>query len=109
MGRPQHSLGNPWLFDGKLPDLNLGTANGASCDADLRQRLAQRLQACAFTHAVDGRFKGGYITRHYGRPGERVHAVQMEMCQSLYMRETPPFAYLPERALVWCSRCCVRC
>ena len=84
----------PWLFDGKLPDLNLGTASGASCDVSLRARLAESL---AFdtrnTHAVDGRFKGGYITRHYGRPHDGIHAVQLEMCQSLYMQEVSPFAY----------------
>ncbi len=84
----------PWLFDGKLPDLNLGTANGASCDASLRASLAEFL-ACDTknTHAIDGRFTGGYITRHYGRPNDGIHAVQMEMCQSLYMQEVPPFAY----------------
>ena len=88
----------PWLFDGKLPDLNLGTASGASCAADLRERLAQRMQVSAFSHATDGRFKGGYITRHYGNPEQHIHAVQMEMCQSLYMQEVPPFAYLPASA-----------
>ena len=84
----------PWLFDGKLPDLNLGTASGASCSASLRARLAEHL-ICETkkSHAVDGRFKGGYITRQYGRPGAGIHAVQMEMCQSLYMQEAPPFAY----------------
>ena len=84
----------PWLFEGKLPDLNLGTANGASCDASLRTRLAESLAIdTRNTHAVDGRFKGGYITRHYGRPDAGIHAVQLEMCQSLYMQEAPPFAY----------------
>lgn len=84
----------PWLFDGKLPDLNLGTASGVSCDASLRVRLAEFLNSeTKNTHAVDERFKGGYITRHYGRPQESIHAVQMEMCQSLYMQEVPPFAY----------------
>ncbi len=84
----------PWLFEGKLPDLNLGTASRASCDASLRTQLTQVLagtQQCSF--AVDGRFKGGYITRNYGRPDAGIHAVQMEMCQSLYMQEVPPFAY----------------
>jgi N-formylglutamate deformylase len=47
---------------------------------------------------VNGRFKGGYITRHYGTPAAQVHAVQLEMCQNLYMRETPPYAYDPELA-----------
>lgn len=84
----------PWLFEGKLPDLNLGTASGASCDASLRTRLAECLASdTRKTHAVDGRFKGGYITRNYGRPDDGMHAVQMEMCQSLYMQEVPPYAY----------------
>ena len=84
----------PWLFEGKLPDLNLGTASGASCDASLRTRLAEGLASDAQnTHAVDGRFKGGYITRHYGRPNDGIQAVQMEMCQSLYMQQVPPYAY----------------
>ena len=46
-----------------------------------------------FSHVLNGRFKGGYITRHYGRPDQHVHAVQLEMCQNLYMREAAPFAY----------------
>ena len=84
----------PWLFDGKLPDLNLGTVNAESCALSVRLLLSKTLSAHAeFTHAVDGRFKGGYIARHYGKPSERIHAVQMEMCQSLYMQETAPFAY----------------
>jgi len=89
----------PWLFDGKLPDLNLGTASGASCAASLRESLVAELQSSPqFTHAADGRFKGGYITRHYGRPADNIHAVQMEMCQSLYMKESLPFDYLEDRA-----------
>jgi N-formylglutamate deformylase len=89
----------PWLFDGKLPDLNLGTASGTSCDASLREKLVRELEANPqFTHAADGRFKGGYITRNYGRPSERIHAVQMEMCQSLYMQEALPFDYLDDKA-----------
>jgi N-formylglutamate deformylase len=84
----------PWLFEGRLPDLNLGTAGGASCAPSLRTSLAAVLAAQpAFTHVVDGRFKGGYITRHYGRPREHRHAVQLEMCFACYMEELPPFAY----------------
>jgi N-formylglutamate deformylase len=84
----------PWLFEGKLPDLNLGTASGAACAPSLRAALAAVLQSQdAFTVAIDGRFKGGHITRHYGRPGDAIHAVQLEMCWSTYMRETPPFAW----------------
>ena len=89
----------PWLFEGKLPDLNLGTASGTSCADSLSILLATELQSQSqFTHAVDGRFKGGYITRHYGRPAQQIHAVQMEMCQSLYMQEALPFTYLKGRA-----------
>ena len=80
----------PWLFDGRLPDLNLGTADGKSCAPSLRAALQQALEAQqeqGFSQVVDGRFKGGYITRHYGRPTERVHAVQLEKCQCLYMDE----------------------
>jgi len=87
----------PWLFEGRLPDLNLGTADGASCAPALRERLADVLAAFgAFSHVVDGRFKGGYITRHYGRPAEGVHAVQMEMAWHCYM--TPPHDYDEARA-----------
>ncbi len=89
----------PWLFDGVLPDLNIGTAGGASADASIATAVAQA--AARFppvTHVVNGRFKGGYITRHYGRPGDGVHAVQLEMVQKLYMRESEPYDYLPERA-----------
>jgi N-formylglutamate deformylase len=85
----------PWLFDGALPALNLGTADGRSCAPALRTALAAALaQACTasgHTHVVDGRFKGGHITRHYGRPGEGVHAVQMEMVWSCCMAEDPPW------------------
>jgi N-formylglutamate deformylase len=90
----------PWLFEGRLPELNLGTANGASCAPALRERLAAVLAAQSrYTQVVDGRFKGGHITRHYGQPGQGVHAVQMEMCWSTYMAdEAPPFAYDEARA-----------
>lgn len=78
----------PWLFEGRLPALNLGTADGASCEPAITARLAARLAGQAmFSHVVNGRFKGGYITRHYGRPRHGVHAVQLEMCQRCYMDE----------------------
>ena len=82
----------PWLFDGRLPDLNLGTASGASCAPTLRAALNRVLDAQAhYTHVTDGRFKGGHITRHYGQPAQGVHTVQLEMCWSCYMAEQPPF------------------
>ena len=88
----------PFLFDGRLPDFNLGTAAGASCSPGLQQRLAAVLEAQAgYTQVVNGRFKGGYITRQHGRPHEGVEAVQLELEQHNYMDEAT-FEYLPERA-----------
>jgi N-formylglutamate deformylase len=88
----------PMLFEGRLPDLNLGTSAGASCDAGLQAKLASILQSQSrYTHAVNGRFKGGYITRHYGAPAQGISTVQMEIAQCNYMDEDS-FAYLPERA-----------
>ena len=81
----------PWLFDGKLPDLNIGTAGGAAAATVISDAAASQVNG--FTHAVNGRFKGGYITRYYGQPERRVHAIQLEKCQSLYMNETAPFSY----------------
>ena len=90
----------PRFFEGKLPDLNLGTANGESCDPALAQELLQIAEAApGYTAVLNGRFKGGHITRHYGQPGQGVHAVQLEMTQCSYMQECLPFDYLPERAV----------
>ena len=82
----------PRLFEGRLPDLNLGTNGGASCAPSLRSAAAAVLEAAPFTHVVDGRFKGGHITRHHGRPSEGVHAVQLEMAWHAYLddRADPP-------------------
>lgn len=89
----------PWLFEGVLPDLNIGTAGGASAHPAIEQAVANAASRHpAYTHVVNGRFKGGYITRQYGRPAEHVHAVQLEMVQKTYMQETPPFAYDERRA-----------
>jgi N-formylglutamate deformylase len=89
----------PWLFEGKLPDLNLGTASGTACAPSLRDALAGVLHAQEpYSVAVDGRFKGGHITRHYGQPGQGVHAVQLEKCWSTYMREVPPLDWHAARA-----------
>ncbi|MND89681.1 N-formylglutamate amidohydrolase [compost metagenome] len=89
----------PHLFDGKLPDFNLGTFNGASCDP----QLASDLEAiCAtfegYSHVLNGRFKGGHITRHYGAPANHIHAVQLELAQSTYMEEFEPFRYREDLA-----------
>ena len=89
----------PWLFDGTLPHMNLGTVDGTSCAPALRDALASEFAAQrAYSHVVDGRFKGGYITRQYGRPRHGVHAVQLEMCWRAYMEETPPYRWHEARA-----------
>lgn len=89
----------PHLFDGKLPDFNLGTFNGASCDPELAGRLkAVCAGAPDYTHVLNGRFKGGHITRHYGDPAKDIHAVQLELAQSTYMEEVEPFAYREDLA-----------
>jgi len=89
----------PQFFEGKLPDLNFGTNKGATCDDAMTQAIiAIAGQAAGYTWVLDGRYTGGYITRHYGRPQDNVHAIQLEMCQSTYMQETLPFDYLPDVA-----------
>jgi N-formylglutamate deformylase len=89
----------PRFFEGKLPDLNLGTANGASCDPALAETLLGIAKsATGYTGVLNGRFTGGHITRQYGNPAGGVHAVQLEMTQSSYMQEQLPFDYLPEVA-----------
>jgi N-formylglutamate deformylase len=78
----------PFLFEGRLPDFNLGTSGGESCSAALQSRLVDVLAAERdHTYAVNGRFKGGYITRHYGEPARGVEAVQLELAQANYMDE----------------------
>ena len=89
----------PFLFEGRLPDLNLGTAAGHSCSPQLARRLAGVLAAHPqYSHVVDGRFKGGYITRHYGTPETGVEAVQLELAQRTYMDEDS-FAWDAPRAV----------
>ena len=84
----------PWLFEGCLPDLNIGTASGAAAHASITTAVAGACRDVpGLSSVVNGRFKGGYITRHYGQPGNHIHAVQLEKCQSLYMQEVAPFAY----------------
>ncbi len=77
----------PRLFEGELPNFNIGTNSGKSCDAALETAVAGACAKSAYSHVVNGRFKGGYITRHYGRPAENVHAVQMELACRGYLKE----------------------
>ena len=96
-----HSIASvvPRFFHGRLPDLNFGSAGGSSCAPGLQAAvLGLALAQSEFSVAVNGRFKGGHITRHYGQPGARVHALQLEMCQCLYMNESAPFDYRPDLA-----------
>ncbi len=89
----------PRFFQGKLPDLNLGTAKGASCDPMLERTLLDIANAArGYSAVLNRRYTGGYITRQYGRPAQGVHAVQLEMTQCSYMREQVPFDYVPELA-----------
>jgi N-formylglutamate deformylase len=78
----------PRLFDGRLPDVNVGTYDGRSCALVLSDRLMSVLGGQSrFSHVLNGRFKGGYITRTYGNPRKNVHAVQFELAQAAYMNE----------------------
>lgn len=95
----------PRLFNGELPQFNIGTNGGATCDRALEQAVAERCAASGLSHVVNGRFRGGYTTRHHGRPDRGVHAIQMELACRGYIDEPaqvdeanwpPPFD--PERA-----------
>ncbi|RDW12753.1 N-formylglutamate deformylase [Paracoccus thiocyanatus] len=84
----------PFLFDGVLPDFNIGTNGGAACDPRIESAVLQACAATGRSHVLNGRFKGGWTTRHYGQPGQGVHAIQMELAQSTHLEaEAPPFAY----------------
>ncbi|QQA44222.1 N-formylglutamate deformylase [Pelagovum pacificum] len=84
----------PWLFEGTLPDFNIGTDNGTTCAAEIERVTAEICAASGRTSVLNGRFRGGWTTRHYGRPGDGIHAIQMELAQSSYLAtEAPPFAY----------------
>ncbi|SER94827.1 N-formylglutamate deformylase [Rhizobium sp. NFR03] len=90
----------PFLFQGKLPDFNIGTDNGRTCAPEIEAAAVTVSAAAAgYDSVLNGRFKGGWTTRHYGRPDEGVHAIQMELAQSTHLAtEAPPFAYDPEKA-----------
>ncbi|MDU8925848.1 N-formylglutamate deformylase [Alisedimentitalea sp. MJ-SS2] len=89
----------PFLFKGTLPDFNIGTDLGRSCHARIEQAVANVCAgATGFTSVYNGRFKGGWTTRHHGVPVNGVHAIQMELAQSTYMQESPPWTYDDTRA-----------
>lgn len=89
----------PRFFPGRLPDLNLGTNDGRACGAGLGEALAAvAMRERRYTSVLNGRYKGGYITRHYGRPAEQVHAVQLELSWATYMNEAHPFEFRDDLA-----------
>ena len=94
----QHPVDLPWLFNGKLPDLNLGSAKGASSAPELVEAVRALHVDERVPSVVDGRFKGGYITRHYGQPKQGVHALQLELGQQSYMDDAPPYRWDAQRA-----------
>ena len=95
----------PRLFEGELPQFNIGTYDGQSCAPELARAVADIAEASTWTSITDGRFKGGWTTRHYGRPLDGIHAIQMELAMRGYLDEPPvlseadwPVAFDPERA-----------
>jgi formiminoglutamase len=89
----------PYLFDGKLPDFNIGTNSGQSCNSQIESIVEN---VCArqskYSYVVNGRFKGGWTTRHYGNPQSGYHSIQMELAQCNYMHEKAPWSYDAKKA-----------
>jgi len=89
----------PRLFDGRLPDVNIGTAGGRSCAPAMLAAVETLLAGQkVYTYVINQRFEGGYITRAYGDPQANVHSLQLELSQRTYMQEQPPFHYRPDLA-----------
>ena len=88
-----------YLFDGKLPDFNIGSNSGRSCDATIEDSVFSVCRAATeYSSVCNGRFKGGWTTRHYGAPERDQHAIQMELAQCSYMHERPPWTYDESKA-----------
>ncbi|MBI1386698.1 MAG: N-formylglutamate deformylase [Rhizobiales bacterium] len=84
----------PFLFEGVLPDFNVGTNGGTTCDAAVEEAVVGTCRETeGYSSVLNGRFKGGWTTRHYGRPLEGFHAIQMELAQSAYMLEKAPWSW----------------
>ncbi len=82
-----------FLFEGILPSLNIGTNDGQTCAKNIQQEALKICEASPYNSVVNGRFKGGWTTRHYGKPTQNIHAIQMEITQKDYMNESEPFDY----------------
>lgn len=96
-----HSIASeiPGLFEGVLPEFNFGTRDGASCPRDISEALVQIIARDGeFGAVLDGRFKGGYITDHYGKPANGVYAIQLELARRAYMDETVEQVWDAQRA-----------
>jgi N-formylglutamate deformylase len=96
-----HSIAShvPRLFEGELPNLNLGTNSGESCASEIEAAATTAMQAHdEYASIANGRFKGGWITRKYGQPDHCVHALQMEIAQSAYMLEGAPWTFDEDKA-----------
>jgi len=97
-----HSIrsGIPYLFEGVLPDFSIGSNLGNTCAAEIEQTVERICREDThFTTVVNGRFKGGWTTRHYGQPDQGIHAIQMELTQSAYLQtESAPFLYSTDKA-----------
>ncbi|RMF39998.1 MAG: N-formylglutamate deformylase [Alphaproteobacteria bacterium] len=90
----------PFLFEGTLPDFNIGTNDGTSCAPEIEAAVTGICTGAeGYSSVLNGRFRGGWSTRHYGRPQAGIHAIQMELAQSTYLAaEAPPWDYDPDRA-----------
>ena len=89
----------PWLFEGRLPEFNIGTDGGRTCAPEIEAAVAARCRASGRETVLNGRFRGGWTTRHYGRPAQGLHAIQMELAQASHLAtEAPPFAFDPGKA-----------
>lgn len=92
----------PFLFEGTLPDFNIGTDMGRTCAPQIEAATVAVCAAATHSHVLNGRFKGGWTTRHYGQPETGIHAIQMELAQSTYLTdEAAPWTYdaIKSRAL----------
>jgi formiminoglutamase len=88
----------PFLFAGKLPDFNIGTADGTTCDPAIESAATTTAAASGYSSVLNGRFKGGWTTRHYGRPQTDVHAIQLELAQDTHLVvEAAPFTLDPDK------------
>ncbi|MCH2249838.1 MAG: N-formylglutamate deformylase [Cognatishimia sp.] len=88
----------PYLFDGELPVFNTGTNLGQTCAPEIEQAVHVCAAESGMPHVLNGRFKGGWTTRHYGQPDTGIHAIQMEIAQRAYMTEAAPWSYVPAGA-----------